>query len=335
MSTGGSKGPRLRARCWMFTIQCAARVSHESSQGGTPDEWDPAAQSFDEDHVRYVSCQLERGHETGRLHWQGYLEALQPVGLKRVKELLSCNHAHLEPRRGTQAEAIAYCSKEDTRETDEDGDPIRFEIGEPAKDGVRGKGSKNKNYGEMLQQKTYQDALLLCQELEPADYVRFNAAVRRGLMQHYLKPEVFIRPLSSFNRDGIRPVLFKTFSVVLTGKSGTGKTAYALAHFEKPYLISHLDQLKDFNPLEHDGLVFDDMSFEHFPVESCIHLVDLEYDRYIHCRHVMGFIPKGFPRFFTSNRAFNHVFNFKDANEDQEIAITRRVHHELIVTELF
>jgi len=62
-----------------------------------------------------VVGQLELGHETGIHHWQIYMELKTPFGLSSWKEFLMCDWAHIEKRNGTQAQAIAYVCKEDTR----------------------------------------------------------------------------------------------------------------------------------------------------------------------------------------------------------------------------
>lgn len=327
---------RQRLRNWVFTIhtQCtpASQPGPDGERGGI---WDPAAQPFDQDVIRYIICGLEECPESKKLHWQGYIEFNKPVDLSSVKKLLFCSWAHLEPRRGTQGQAIDYSKKDDTGVQCEDGHKILFELGEPGQDGVRNGRNRNENYSKVLGAGTYQEALQLCQELEPANYVLYASSIRRNLMDHFLRREVFIRPAETFNRQLISEDILKRFAIVLTGISGAGKTAWAVAHFKQPYLVSHIDQLKDFNPLTHDGIVFDDMSFNHWPVTSCIHIVDMEYDRFINCRHVMGFIPKGTRRIFTSNSCMFKVFNYGDANEEQCRAIDRRIHHELINEKLF
>ena len=68
-------------------------------------------------HFRYFLAQKEVAPKTGSVHWQGYLETKEKTRMAMVKEILRCPGAHCEPRRGTQEEAIAYCSKEDTRAT--------------------------------------------------------------------------------------------------------------------------------------------------------------------------------------------------------------------------
>lgn len=66
-----------------------------------------------------VIGQLERGgqvnSETGQgyLHWQLYVEHDAKIRFNRLKKLLP--KAHIEPRRGSKRQAIAYVTKRDTR----------------------------------------------------------------------------------------------------------------------------------------------------------------------------------------------------------------------------
>lgn len=92
------------ARHWCFTI-------HEPS-------WDPRC--VDQNKVRYMVCQEEIGADQASKpcplsHWQGYICVMQPMRMPGLKTLLMCNSAHLEVRRGTEQEAIDYCTKMDTR----------------------------------------------------------------------------------------------------------------------------------------------------------------------------------------------------------------------------
>lgn len=61
-----------------------------------------------------------------------------------------------------------------------------------------------------------------------------------------------------------------------------------------------MDDLKKLNR-DNDGLVFDDMSFNHYPATSILHLTDVQEQRSIHGRYNNSTIPKGMPRIFTSN----------------------------------
>lgn len=333
----GKKGStRQRLRCWVFTIQTEIFESNEgdiTKEGASYEsQWDPWAQDFDKQTIRYIVCGAEICPESRRYHWQGYFEANKAVDLSTAKKLLFCNFAHLEPRRGTSQQAIDYCKKGDSGVLDSSGDKLLFEMGSPAAVSRR---DKNKNYTEVLSKETYQEALSTLQELEPADYVKFHSNVKRALREHYSKTTVYIRSPEEFKRPLISSDVYTKLSVVLTGISGAGKTAYAKAHFKCPLVVSHVDDLKKLDPLIYDGVVFDDMSFAHWPVSSCIHLLDMEEERSINCRHTCGVLPAWFPRFFTSNKALHDVFAIKECNEQEEVAIFRRMHHVMITEKLF
>lgn len=62
--------------------------------------------------------QLEQGHQTGYRHWQLYIEHKTPISFQTLKNKLP--RAHIEPRRGSKAQAYAYCMKEDSRIDDQD-----------------------------------------------------------------------------------------------------------------------------------------------------------------------------------------------------------------------
>ena len=118
-----------------------------------------------------------------------------------------------------------------------------------------------------------------------------------------------------------RWLLHKQFEKVLFihGATGTGKTQWALHQFKNPLLVSHLDTLRKITT-EHDGIVFDDMSFAHMPRESVIHLLDWDEKREIHCRYSCAIIPAHTRKIFTSNKEFAEVFPY-----DESGAIRRRI----------
>ena len=69
---------------------------------------------FDPDWMSFLVYQEEIG-ESGTYHFQGYCEFSQQIPFPQAKELLGGPGVHIEPRRGTQEQAIAYSEKEDTR----------------------------------------------------------------------------------------------------------------------------------------------------------------------------------------------------------------------------
>lgn len=78
-------------------------------------------------HVTYLILGKETG-EQGTPHLQGYLETPKKVTLGSLKTLAGLRRAHLEQAKGSAAENLTYCSKEDR-------DP--FIGGEPMRQGSR------------------------------------------------------------------------------------------------------------------------------------------------------------------------------------------------------
>jgi len=105
----------------------------------------------------------------------------------------------------------------------------------------------------------------------------------------------------------------ETKSIILTGTTGIGKTTWALSRSPKPaLLVSHMDQLKKFNPTIHKSIIFDDMNFQHLPVTAQIHLVDNDQSRAIHVRYGIVTIPHGITKIFTCNE---YPFTYHEAIE--------------------
>lgn len=69
---------------------------------------------FEPTEMEYLIYQEEIS-ESGTYHFQGYCEFKKQLGLARAKALLGGATVHVERRRGSQAEAIKYCKKDDSR----------------------------------------------------------------------------------------------------------------------------------------------------------------------------------------------------------------------------
>lgn len=125
--------------------------------------------------------------------------------------------------------------------------------------------------------------------------------------------------------DFLRFDPFTKQSLVIQGASGIGKTTWAKRQIPKPALMcSDIDDLKHFRRGYHVSILFDDMCFKGtidgkgaWPRTSQIHLVDMENDRSIRCRHRNAMIPAGVFRVFTCNE-----YPFSDDD-----AISRRVQY--------
>ncbi len=90
-----------RARNWCFT-------SYKESQ----ELFNSIGPNFEDGEIRYIIWGLEVCPRTKREHLQGYVEFKSSLRIRRVKDALGDPAVHLERRRGTQAEARAYCEKD-------------------------------------------------------------------------------------------------------------------------------------------------------------------------------------------------------------------------------
>ena len=102
-----SRSQPASARDWMLTLpkQSCDSASH-------------LQQIFTDLAVVSAVFQLEQGEKSGYEHWQIFLRFRHQKRFKTLKNQLSAAGlatAHIEPRRGSVAQAVAYCSKEETR----------------------------------------------------------------------------------------------------------------------------------------------------------------------------------------------------------------------------
>jgi len=135
----------------------------------------------------------------------------------------------------------------------------------------------------------------------PGQYIRYWKGIQELARLYEVKTEkASFDHMDCCEWVGLRGCEFENSEVII-GASGTGKTQYALSHFDRPLVVSHIDDLKDFKPNEHDGIVFDDMDFRHLPRTAQIHLTDTDLRRSIHCRYAIFSIPKNTKKIFTCN----------------------------------
>lgn len=153
---------------------------------------------FDEDKMEYLVYSEEMGAEEHNYHLQGYMELKLQTRIVAVQQLLCDTKCHLEPRFGTQAQAIDYCKKKD--ETYLDGP---YEYGTPRKQGKR---VELIDYKEAIQGGK--------RERHMYDEEFIHTSVKYPKL--YPKIDSFIRP----ERDTPPEV------ILLIGETGLGKTRY-------------------------------------------------------------------------------------------------------------
>lgn len=67
--------------------------------------------NVDLSNVKYIIANTEVCPKTSRWHRQGYIELKGTHRIPGAKAILGCDSAHLDPRYGTQEQAIHYCKK--------------------------------------------------------------------------------------------------------------------------------------------------------------------------------------------------------------------------------
>jgi len=192
------------------------------------DDWD-LLQAFPS---KYLVFQVELGEE-GTPHIQGFVQFEDKLRLTACKKLHK--KAHWEKRRGTPDEARDYCMKEDTRI---DGP---YEYGAISYDAVQ----KLHAVAKAIKDSGLDHAI----ERFPEAYIHYHRGMA-ALSNHYTKP-----------RDPAHPPVV----TVLYGKSGAGKTRYAMECFPSPYLLgaagsasSSANFVGDYRPLEHQTFVLEE-----------------------------------------------------------------------------
>lgn len=93
----------------------------------------------------------------------------------------------------------------------------------------------------------------------------------------------------------------RAHTLLIFGITNVGKTTLATSLLPNALLTRHLDLLADYS-LGYDGIILDDMSFNHLHDEAQIALLDLAFDSQVHVRYRVARIPAGTPRIITTNR---------------------------------
>lgn len=234
----------------------------------------------DRGSAAYVIYGIETS-ASGTPHLQGYIEFTIRKSHVAAKSAIS-RRAHVEPRRGTQTQAIEYTMK----------DGMYYEFGIRTIT-AQGRRSDLDEIAQLLRGGT---SIREIASQFPSQFVRYHQGIR-ALARELLPRHVEVRfgPFPWQYPETIN-------AVVLWGESGIGKTEFAKFLLPKALFISHIDQLTLYDPEEYTGVIFDDMSFKHLPRETQIHVLDWDNDRAIHVRNVTAFIPKHTPKIFTSNQ---------------------------------
>lgn len=251
---------------------------------------------FDEDFMQYLVYQKERG-ANGTEHYQGYVEFTKQVGFKKVKSLLG-ETAHVEPRKGSQAQAIAYCKKEDTRIEP----PV--EMGEPRSQG----------------QRTDVAALV--------DVAKSGASKREALDQlgaTYVRYHKAYEHVQSLIKPARKPRKVK----LLVGEPGVGKTRYVLDKYPDAYVIPVANNSIWFDGYDGQEVVLIDDYAGQMPLIQFLRLLH-EYPEQVPVKggHVW-FNPSRV--YITSNYTIQEWYKW-EGREASRAALERRIHTVKVIT---
>jgi len=147
--------------------------------------------------LSYVVYQREIGEETNRMHFQGYLECVGKKSYAQIQAVPGFEGAHLEQRRGTQQQAIAYATKEDTR------------VEGPWEHGTKKSQGSRSDLAET-------------QESIKAGY-----SIKRLAEEHYGTMIRYGKAIKEYKRTVTEPRDWKPFVILVVGPSGTGKSRFA------------------------------------------------------------------------------------------------------------
>ena len=237
----GARGKKpQQARCWMLTCNMTEDPTDAESRIRL-NRFNAGAQV---PPCTFCVFQPEIAPETGRYHLQGYAEFEKAVSLAFVKKHFGST-VHAEIRAGTQEQAIAYCTKDESRVPD--GEIKRF--GEPmrvnAKGGTQGARQDWEDAWKRLKTGEREaDVLDVHPHMLPACRALSHA---RGFALNRMKRE------------------WKTKVIVLYGDAGTGKSSTAVKLAER-YGEYHRVTIQNnvwfdgYDPMKHQTLILDEFT---------------------------------------------------------------------------
>lgn len=156
---------------------------------------------FDPVTTQYIIFQQEKCPNTGRLHWQGYAEFVGKKTYKQAGNVLGDTKMHFDKRKGSQEQAIAYCSKLESRICE----PVTYGI--PARAGKRS--DLEAVWAEIKQKRPLEELV----ENFPVQFIKYQ----RGLN--------YVRDVIQEERK------VKTTVIILWGHPDGGKTWDAMHAF--------------------------------------------------------------------------------------------------------
>ncbi len=228
---------KAKVRAWCFTLFC---------EGSTKS----AANAFElKEKTRYIIWQQEKCPDTGKEHYQGYVELSTPMRLKAVKEVLGYSTIHLELRRGTRDEARAYCCKSESKMAGP------WELGS-----WDSGGSGKRNDLDEAAKTIREEGLNAVADANPGQFIR--------LQKHFRDYETYID-------SRFLPVERQVLCFWIHGPSDIGKSHCIFHSVQDLFSMTPgkgQDWFDGYN--REEGLLIDDILPDTIPASSMLHIAD-------------------------------------------------------------
>lgn len=313
VSSGGGRDSeqrqRGRARNYVFTLWQDFSVINQIIARRQLPEYKSVVRGTERTYaIRFLTGQFELSPETQREHFQGYIQFADKVsGIALMQNIFGA--CHVEVARGSVESCIKYCTKEETR--------LRgpYTFGTPMQQGQR---------SDLLGFKRAIQEGQTNKELWQGEF--FGTMLRHHrtvpiLRSYLVEPRGPRRRLSDFCVPALS--FDPKRSWVLCGETNIGKTSYAEAHFDKPFVVRHIDDLLKFDGSLYDGIVFDDLDWRQATFSDILNVIDVERECSVNCRYYTATIPSGTPRIFCTNR--EDLFESHKISPSQLDAVKRRI----------
>lgn len=125
------------------------------------------------DLLVYYIYKKEICPETKKEHFHAYIEGKEKINFNMVKEIFDDKTIHIEPRRGTQKQAIDYVCKEETK------------AGEPVEWGTKKKQGKRSDVDEIYQDVIEGHTLKEILSEHQGNALRMIHAVEKAMLVHH------------------------------------------------------------------------------------------------------------------------------------------------------
>lgn len=194
---------------------------------------------YDEQRVpiKFITYGIEHG-EKGTLHFQGYCELTSRLSFRRITEYF--DNCHIEPRRGTQQQAIDYCRKGGVFDT----------FGEPKIQGDR---------SDLLHIKSLLD---------------INSSIKTLLDDGVIQNAQALRLAQSLLRYTDAPRDYKPTVRWFYGASGTGKTREARSLLPHAYFKTNVSSRWWPNYDGEEDVIIDDLTPDKYSFIMMLGLLD-------------------------------------------------------------